>query len=172
MLYSKQKFKIKPAISFAKIGFAVFFVGLIFLMASEVAWTTLNEPQTGLPTQTVVIETEAGVRHTFEAEFATTAQTRTLGLMHRKHMNINQGMLFDFHVAKGLTFWMKNTYISLDILFINAKGRIIHIARQTTPLSLAPISSKGEARWVFEINGGLSELLGITSGSQLHLKRK
>jgi uncharacterized membrane protein (UPF0127 family) len=63
---------------------------------------------------------------------------------------------------------MKNTFISLDIIFIDAEGRIISIAEKTTPLSLTPLPSGGEARGVLEINGGLSAKLGIKVGDRVH----
>jgi uncharacterized membrane protein (UPF0127 family) len=76
-------------------------------------------------------------------------------------------MLFDYDPPQEVAFWMKNTYIPLDIIFIDATGRIIRIAENTTPLSLEPIPSGGVARGVLEIKGGQSAKLGIKAGDRV-----
>ncbi len=76
-------------------------------------------------------------------------------------------MLFDFMHEEPASFWMRNTYISLDMLFIKADGTIESIARRTTPLSDRSILSRGPVRYVLEINGGLSDRLSIVAGDKV-----
>jgi uncharacterized membrane protein (UPF0127 family) len=77
------------------------------------------------------------------------------------------GMLFDFGRDERASFWMRNTYIPLDMLFIKADGTIESIAERTTPLSERSVPSKGPVRYVLEINGGLSDRLGIEAGDKV-----
>ena len=79
----------------------------------------------------------------------------------------DEGMLFDFGDEELRSFWMRNTYISLDMLFIRADGTIDSIAERTTPLSEKSVPSKGPVRYVLEINGGLSDTLDIAPGDRV-----
>jgi hypothetical protein len=104
----------------------------------------------------------------FQVEIADTPAEREQGLMWRGSMPVDRGMLFDFQGPEAEQgFWMRNTYIPLDIIYIRADGRIHSIARSTTPLSEAPIPSGGPVRAVLEINGGLAERLGVLPGDQV-----
>lgn len=100
----------------------------------------------------------------FNVELATTDAQITQGLMYRKELRPNDGMLFMFGDSKIRTFWMKNTYIPLDIIFIDENWRIVHIATDAKPLSVSIISSKYPAHYVLEINAGQSSRLGIKVG--------
>ena len=100
----------------------------------------------------------------FQVEMADTAAEREQGLMWRASMPVNHGMLFDFPGETEQAFWMRNTYIPLDIIYIRADGRIHSIARSTTPLSEALVPSGGPVKAVLEINGGLAERMGILPG--------
>lgn len=113
------------------------------------------------------IETASGTQN-FTVEVVREEKERTRGLMFRRKMKKTRGMLFDYDPPLRMAFWMKNTYISLDIIFIGADGRIINIAERTTPLSLEQLPAKGPARGVLEINGGLSAKLGIKPGDKVH----
>lgn len=104
---------------------------------------------------------------TFEIEFARTAQETELGLMYRKSMKENQGMLFVFHEEKPRSFWMHNTYIPLDIIYLNKEKEIVSIAKNAEPLSETSRPSEGDAMYVLEINGGLSDKLGLTKGDHM-----
>ena len=106
----------------------------------------------------------AGGEHAFQVEVADDARERALGLMFRRDMPAGEGMLFDFGEDVPASFWMRNTYISLDMLFIEADGTIESIAERTTPLSEKSVTSEGPVRFVLEINGGLSDALGIKAG--------
>jgi uncharacterized membrane protein (UPF0127 family) len=118
-------------------------------------------------TQILSIDADKGAT-TFQVEVVREEKDRNRGLMFRKHMATDHGMLFDYDPPVDIAFWMKNTIIPLDIIFIGADGRIIRIAENTTPFSLAHIPSGGPARGVLEINGGLSAKLGIGPGDVVH----
>lgn len=117
--------------------------------------------------QPLTVDTAKGVK-TFQVEVVKEEKERTRGLMFRESMAKDHGMLFDFDPPTEIAFWMKNTFISLDIIFIDADGKIINIAEKTTPLSLAKLPSGGVIRGVLEINGGLSHKLGIKIGDRVH----
>lgn len=106
-------------------------------------------------------------KHAFSVEMAQTDAERSKGLMYRKELPQGQGMLFDFQREQEVSMWMKNTYISLDMLFIQADGRILRIAENTEPLSLRIISSGGPVRAVLEVIGGTAKKLGIAPGDQV-----
>lgn len=109
------------------------------------------------------IRSASGV-HRFDVEVADTPQARSFGLMHRQHLAPDAGMLFDFREDREVAFWMKNTLISLDMLFIDRTGRIAHIAADTVPLSEDLVPSRAVVRFVLEIPGGTSAALGIAPG--------
>ena len=113
------------------------------------------------------IETAAGARYRFDVELATTPEQQSQGLMHRTEMAADAGMLFLFEPERPVSFWMKNTLISLDILFVAADGKIVNIGERTEPLSTASVPSDGPVRAVLEINGGLSAMLGIGPGDKI-----
>jgi len=98
--------------------------------------------------QTLEIASKSGV-HAFQVEMAITPEEKERGLMFRRELPEGQGMLFDFQFDQNVAFWMKNTYIPLDMLFIRADGRILRIAENTEPLSERNIPSGGpvRARW-------------------------
>ena len=88
--------------------------------------------------------------------------------MNRKSMPANDGMLFDFHDPATVTFWMKDTIIPLDMLFIRADGSIANIKANATPFSLMPIPAAEPVRAVLEINGGRAKALGIEPDEKVH----
>jgi len=118
------------------------------------------------PRQELTISTKAGP-HEFEVEIADDDRERALGLMFRRSMSDGEGMLFDFGHDEPATFWMRNTYIPLDMLFIKSDGTIESIAKHTTPLSDKGVPSKGPVRYVLEINAGTSDELGIRAGDKI-----
>jgi uncharacterized membrane protein (UPF0127 family) len=103
----------------------------------------------------------------FEVEIADTEDERSQGLMYRQTMPGYRGMLFDFQQPQPVSFWMRNTILSLDIIFIGTDGRILNIADHTTPMSDAPIPSDGVTRGVLEIGAGRAEALGIHPGDRV-----
>lgn len=112
----------------------------------------------------LVIETD-GAAHAFEVEVAATEKERQIGLMFRRRMAANAGMLFDYIKPQRVAMWMKNTYIPLDMLFVAANGRVVNIVKRTVPHSLQPIASKGRVRAVLEVNSGTIDRLGIVPGT-------
>ncbi|WP_417516414.1 DUF192 domain-containing protein [Minwuia sp.] len=114
----------------------------------------------------LTIETDGGDR-TFRVELVDTPRTRAQGLMHRESMPQDEGMLFDFGETRQVSFWMKNTLIPLDMLFIDQAGVIVHIHHQAIPHDRTAIRSGVPIRAVLEINGGLSKMLGIRTGDRV-----
>jgi hypothetical protein len=116
--------------------------------------------------ETLVIETDRGpVR--LNVEIADTPEERRQGLMFRESLADDHGMLFDFDPPEMASFWMRNTLISLDIIFIGPDGRILNIARRAAPYSLDPIPANGLTRGVLEIRGGRADELGIAPGDRV-----
>ena len=105
--------------------------------------------------------------HEFIVEIAITDRQQRQGLMFRRRLASNEGMLFVYSSARILKMWMKNTYIPLDMLFINASGRIVNIVERTVPGSLETISSVERAMAVLEVNGGTSSRLKIQKGDRV-----
>jgi uncharacterized membrane protein (UPF0127 family) len=105
--------------------------------------------------------------HAFTVEIATNDQERSRGLMFRKEVPDGKGMLFDFQTEQPVAFWMKNTYVSLDMIFIQADGRILSIAENTPTLSEKPIPSGGPVRGVLEVVAGTAKKLGIKPGDHV-----
>jgi uncharacterized membrane protein (UPF0127 family) len=125
------------------------------------------EAMSGPPQDKIaIIETETGFVR-FEVETATTPEQQQRGLMYRREMADDHGMIFLFSPARPVFFTMKNTYIPLDMIYILADGTIESINAQTTPLERGPFPSEGEVRAVLEINGGLAETLGIRPGDRV-----
>jgi uncharacterized membrane protein (UPF0127 family) len=109
----------------------------------------------------------ANGRFEFQVELAVSPEQRRQGLMFRESLADDQGMLFDFGKPQAITMWMRNTYVPLDMLFIDADGEIAQIAANTQPLSDAVIASRAPARAVLELRGGVTEELGIQPGDRV-----
>ncbi|MGE7369245.1 DUF192 domain-containing protein [Neorhizobium sp. NPDC001467] len=119
----------------------------------------------------LVIESANGTRHAFTVELALDDMQRQQGLMLRRAMAPDSGMLFDFVNSRDVSMWMHNTLIPLDMLFIDADGRVTHIHENAEPQSDAIISSRGPVRYVLELNGGRSKALGIQRGDLVRSRR-
>jgi len=120
----------------------------------------------GAEQQTLEIASKTGV-HVFAVELAVTDEERTRGLMYRRSVPEFYGMLFDFKRDQEVTMWMKNTYVSLDMIFIQSDGRIRRIAESTEPESERIISSGGPVRAVLEVVAGTARKLGIQPGDRV-----
>ncbi len=116
--------------------------------------------------QQLEIATKGGVQ-IFGVELAVTPEEQAKGLMFRRELPEKQGMLFDFHREQPTSFWMKNTYIPLDMIFIRADGRILRVAENTVPLSETLVPSGGPVRAVLEVIGGTAKKLGIAPGDRV-----
>jgi uncharacterized membrane protein (UPF0127 family) len=112
------------------------------------------------------IQTASGAR-SFDVEVMRTDEERAKGLMNRRYLPAERGMLFDFKVEQPVSMWMMNTYIPLDMLFIRKDGTVARIAEMTEPLSTRTIASGENVIGVLEINGGLSAKLGIKPGDKV-----
>jgi len=119
-----------------------------------------------LPMAQITINTSSG-SNDFMVEVASDPASQQRGLMFRRKLAPDAGMLFDFHKATSLSFWMKNTILPLDMIFIRSDGTISSIASNTVPFSTAPIPSSEPVRAVLEINAGRAHELGIHAGDRV-----
>lgn len=103
----------------------------------------------------------------FSVEVADDAKERSQGLMHRESMPFGAGMLFVYEHPQRVSFWMRNTLIPLDMIFMDETGQVTHIHENAIPLDETGIPGGDDVQYVLEINGGLSKRLGIEVGSQL-----
>jgi len=144
-----------------------FFLSFILLVLASLPVSAFQEghPQT-LPLEPLSIETDGG-RLDFQVQVAVTMDQKRTGLMFRTDMPDNEGMLFTYRYPDLASFWMRNTYIPLDIIFIYPDGTIANIEEMTVPLSLDSVKSIGYVTGVLEINGGLAEKLGIKPGDKI-----
>lgn len=116
--------------------------------------------------EALTIRTSSGA-HDFRVELATTQEQQSTGLMYRRKMPGDEGMLFVYPSDAPVSMWMKNTFIPLDMFFIGSDGRITHIAERTVPQSTELIGSNGPVRAVLELNGGTASRLGIKPGDRV-----
>lgn len=119
------------------------------------------------PTASLTIVTAAGGPHKFTVEVATTPGQLEQGLMFRHQLAPDAGMIFDFKTAAAVSMWMKNTWIPLDMLFVDPQGRIVNIHERAVPGSLETIDSGAPVRAVIELNGGTAARLGIRPGDRV-----
>ncbi len=105
--------------------------------------------------------------HPFQVEIAADEATRESGLMNRRYMPADRGMLFEFEQEAPVAFWMKNTYIPLDMIFIGRNGVVTHIVANAEPLSETVIPSGGPCTAVLEVNGGVAAKIGLKVGDKV-----
>ncbi len=142
---------------FAVIGL----VGLVLIGAYLVSRDSTGLPQT--VRNNLTIKTATGIEHVFKIELAQTPEQQAYGLMFRREMDPDAGMLFPFGREQELFMWMKNTYLPLDMIFANSAGVITKIHKNAVPESLDTISG-GIAAAVLEVNAGTADRLGILEG--------
>lgn len=136
------------------------------LVAGLAMLATLAMPARAAGNGTLEIVSASGV-HAFTIELATNDAERERGLMYRKSLPQGHGMLFDFMQDQPVSFWMHNTYIPLDMIFIRGDGRIAHIAENAEPMSDKLISSVYPVRAVLEVIAGTVRELGIKAGDKV-----
>ncbi len=130
-----------------------------------------SEPEE-LPVGTLeFISENAEIIHTIDIEFAEDEQARATGLMHRRQLSLSEGMLFVFPEPDSLSFWMANTPIPLDIIFVGSDSAIVNIAKRTTPLSREFIRSTDLAQYVVEVRGGVTDRFGIDSSARVQWRK-
>ena len=143
-----------------------FFVGL---MALALLWPGLaladSAPLSKI--EPVTVATETGVT-LFTVEMADTPDMQQRGLMFRQRLPEDRGMLFDFGEPRRVAMWMKNTLISLDMIFIRADGTVAGIARRTTPGSLDTLGVAEPVKAVLEVAGGVSDKIGLKPGDTVY----
>ena len=139
------------------------FVALIAVALAQGA----SAQDSPLPLTTVVVDTDHGP-HAFRVEVAGDEASQAKGLMFRRQMAPDAGMLFDFHHPQMTIFWMKNTILPLDMIFIRQDGTISSIAPNAVPYSTTSIPSAEPVRAVLEINGGRAAQLGIEPDQKVH----
>lgn len=142
--------------------FVPIFLLLVLLPASAFAQSGQTFEKSRL-----TVETARGQSFDFDVELALTPAQQAQGLMHREEMAADAGMLFVFPRARPASFWMKNTILPLDIIFIGPDGAILNIAKRTTPMSTESVPSDGEAKAVLELNAGVTDLLNIRPGDRV-----
>lgn len=136
------------------------------LVIATISVPAFSAPVASFAASALTIVTKGGPRH-FRIELARTPEEQEQGLMYRHFLPEDAGMLFEFDHAARVAFWMKNTFIPLDMLFIAANGRISDIHERAVPMSLEPISARGPVVAVLELNGGRVRKLGIRRGDRV-----
>ena len=125
-----------------------------------------RSPSTAQGLEPLTIATTSG-EHVFQVEIARNEAEREKGLMFRRFMPADRGMLFEFERNEPVAFWMKNTYIPLDMVFIARDGTVTHIAADAEPLSEAIVPSRGPCAAVLELNGGVAAKIGLREGDKV-----
>ena len=118
----------------------------------------------------VTLTTKSGREVVFQVEVADTPAKRTMGLQYRKELGSDRGMIFLFPSEAPQSFWMKNTPIPLDMIFINRERKIVGIVEQTVPFSLDSRSVGVPSQFVLEINGGLAKRHGLQVGDSVRFQ--
>ena len=148
----------RPALPALALRFVVF----LALLGGSILYAAAKQPAD------LVVHTASGP-HRFTLEWATTPREREHGLMGRKSMPADHGMIFDFGTEQSVIFWMKDTPLSLDMVFIAADGTVRNVAHRAVPFALDMIPSGAPVRYVLEVNGGTAERLGIVPGTTVEI---
>jgi uncharacterized membrane protein (UPF0127 family) len=135
-------------------------------VAALVVFVCLGGPAAAQTLDKLEIVTSSGV-HAFSVELARNDAEREKGLMYRRFMPADRGMLFDFKREEPVMFWMKNTYIPLDMIFISRAGAVTNIAADAEPLSEQLIPSGGPCYAVLEVNAGVAASIGLKPGDRI-----
>jgi uncharacterized membrane protein (UPF0127 family) len=128
------------------------------------------EPAAAAPAPRVVVETAAGRSLPVQVELARTDEERARGLMNRRQLAEGAGMLFLFSETEPRAFWMKNTFIPLDMLFIDDAGRVVGLVERAEPLTTSPRDPGVPSRYVLEVNGGWAERHGVRPGDRVRFE--
>ena len=127
---------------------------------------TAVHPVSGLKVVPLTI-THVGKVHRFRVEVAATAEEQAKGLMFRTELGAGEGMIFPMDPPRGASFWMRNTVIPLDLIFVGTDGRISNIAANAIPYNEMPLVSVGLVKGVLELKGGRAAQLGIVAGDKV-----
>jgi len=137
----------------------------LFVLVFIFLWSCSTE--TARSVEVYFKTTSGNITPKIHAELALSASERALGLMYRREMANNRGMFFIFPREQMQRFWMKNTYLELDMIFIDAGHKVVSVVHKAVPLSESHRASKLPAKYVLEVNGGLAEKWGLGKGAQL-----
>jgi uncharacterized membrane protein (UPF0127 family) len=141
--------------------------GLLIVASAALAQSAPPEPLSAFPQSLLAIRTSGGKVVNFKIWEADTPKREEQGMMFIREMDEHTGMLFMFPENKPVSMWMKNTYVSLDLLFLNAQGKIDYIAEKATPRSEAIIGPPTPEFAVLELKGGVCERFGIKVGDKV-----
>jgi uncharacterized protein len=130
-------------------------------------WALLASSALAQRLESLTILSQGGQKHVFQVEVARNDAERAQGLMFRRSMPADHGMLFDFGRVEPVSMWMQNTYLPLDMLFIRKDGTVARIATNTEPLSTRTIPSGEPVLAVLELNGGIAAKLGLKPGDRV-----
>lgn len=141
----------------------------LFVLFAAAVSASAQQPAGNIvfPKSELTIRTAAGKDYPFTIELALDDPQREYGLMFRKQMDPDHGMLFDFGAARRVSMWMENTVLPLDMVFIQADGTISHIKENAVPFSRDIIDSHGPVNYVLELNAGRTRTLGIKVGDKV-----
>jgi uncharacterized membrane protein (UPF0127 family) len=143
-------------------------IGALGLTAG-VAYVSARSSTVELAADQLAVETASG-SHVFTVELASTDEERSRGLMFRKELATDRGMLFDFRHERPVTMWMRNTYVPLDMFFIGANGVVVNIAHDTVPLSERTVEAAAPVRYVLEVAAGTAKRIGAVAGDRVRHK--
>jgi uncharacterized membrane protein (UPF0127 family) len=136
---------------------------MAFAAALAIAAAAIAKPALADALESLSISTQTG-DHAFSVEIAASPEARERGLMYRRFMPADRGMLFEFERDAPVAFWMKNTYIPLDLVFIARNGKVTRIVDRAEPFSETTIPSGGPCAAVLELNGGVAAQIGLRTG--------
>ena len=129
--------------------------------------SAIERSPAGLDQVMLTVTTTSGTTHRFTVEVARTAAQQAQGLMNRQSLGPDRGMIFPYETPTAASFWMKNTLIPLDMIFIRGDGTVARIEANTAPLSLDPVPAGEPVGAVLELAGGRAAELGITAGAKV-----
>ena len=142
----------------------------LLALAPAIACASKKGADSTVPRPRVVVETSSGARHPVDVELARTEPERRKGLMDRSSLPAEAGMLFIFDESSVQSFWMKNTLIPLDMLFVSDDGHVVGIVERAEPLTETPRSVGRPSRYVLEVNGGWCAAHGVRAGDRVRFE--
>jgi uncharacterized protein len=145
-------------------------VAVALAAAAVLACAAKEAKEAPVPASAVVIETRDGARHRVAVELARTDAERARGLMERAKLGPEDGMLFLFTESDDHGFWMKNTFIPLDMIFIGEDGRVVGIVESAAPGTTTLRGVGAPSRYVLEVNGGWSRAKGVRAGDRVRFE--
>ena len=150
------------------VGMAAFVVFLMsFALHAADDSYELIPPRPDFLTAKIELISQNGPRHLFDVELARTLHQQRYGLMYVKSLESDRGMLFEHKPPRPAIMWMKNTYVSLDMLFTDTRGRVVHIHENAKPLSQSLIRTPMSVRYILEVPAGTVKRLGLGLGDRI-----